>query len=134
MFSEASHYGFPNVDGKGIKVCPVGGDTIMDPDNDDRIVTPFQVRRSRDYIARRFPGLKDQPIVETRVCQLENSVDEHFMIQRHPGWDNVWIAGGGSGHGFKHGPVVGEYIAERVLGRPTDPALEALFRVKDEKF
>ena len=56
------------------------------------------------------------------------------MIQRHPGWDNVWIAGGGSGHGFKHGPVVGEYIAERVLGRPTDPALEALFRVKDEKF
>ena len=134
VFSEASHYGFPNVDGKGIKVCPVGGDTIMDPDNDDRIVTPFQVRRSRDYIARRFPGLKDQPIVETRVCQLENSVDEHFMIQRHPGWDNVWIAGGGSGHGFKHGPVVGEYIAERVLGRPTDPALEALFRVKDDKF
>jgi glycine/D-amino acid oxidase-like deaminating enzyme len=68
------------------------------------------------------------------VCQLENSVDEHFMIQRHPGWDNVWIAGGGSGHGFKHGPVVGEYIAERVLGRPTDPALEALFRVKDAHF
>ncbi|WP_372918115.1 FAD-binding oxidoreductase [Sandarakinorhabdus sp.] len=134
VFSEASHYGFPSVDGKGIKVCPVGGDTEMDPDNDDRIVTPFQVRRSREYVARRFPGLKDQPIVETRVCQLENSVDEHFIIQRHPGWDNVWIAGGGSGHGFKHGPVVGEYIAERVLGRRTDPALEALFCVKDANF
>lgn len=134
VFSEASHYGFPSVDGKGVKVCPVGGDTIMDPDNDDRIVTPFQVRRSRDYLARRFPGLKDQPVIETRVCQLENSVDEHFMIQQHPGWDNVWIAGGGSGHGFKHGPVVGEYIAERVLGRRSDPELEALFRVKDAKF
>ncbi|OYQ24011.1 hypothetical protein CHU93_16415 [Sandarakinorhabdus cyanobacteriorum] len=134
VFSEASHYGFPSVDGKGVKICPVGGDNQADPDNDDRIITPWELRRSRDYLARRFPGLKDQPVVEARVCQLENSVDEHFIIQRHPGWDNVWIAGGGSGHGFKHGPVVGEYIAERVLGKPTDPALEALFRIKDGLF
>jgi glycine/D-amino acid oxidase-like deaminating enzyme len=134
VFSEASHYGFPSLDGKGVKICPVGGENQVDPDTDDRIITPWELRRSRAYVARRFPGLKDQPVVETRVCQLENTVDEHFIIQRHPGWNNVWIAGGGSGHGFKHGPVVGEYIAERVLGRPTDPALEALFRVKDERF
>lgn len=130
VFSEASHYGFPSVDGKGVKVCPTRGDADADPDNDERIVTPHQVARSREYLARRFPGLKGQPVVETRVCQLENTADEHFLIQRHPGWSNVWIAGGGSGHGFKHGPVVGEYIAERVLGRRSDPELEALFRLK----
>lgn len=130
VFSEASHYGFPSVDGKGVKVCPTRGDADADPDNDERIVTPVQVARSRAYLARRFPGLKDQPVVETRVCQLENTADEHLLIQRHPGWSNVWIAGGGSGHGFKHGPVVGEYIAERVTGRRSDPELEALFRLK----
>lgn len=130
VFSEASHYGFPSVDGKGVKVCPTRGDADADPDNDERIVTPHQVARSRAYLERRFPGLKGQPVVETRVCQLENTADEHFLIQRHPGWSNVWIAGGGSGHGFKHGPVVGEYIAERVTGRRSDPELEALFRLK----
>jgi glycine/D-amino acid oxidase-like deaminating enzyme len=62
------------------------------------------------------------------------SVDEHFMVQKHPQWDNVWIAGGGSGHGFKHGPVVGEYVARRVAGKDEEPELEATFRIKPETF
>jgi len=41
------------------------------------------------------------------VCQLEMSVDEHFIVERHPSWENVWIVGGGSGHAYKHGPVAG---------------------------
>ena len=127
VFSESSFYGFPDFDLRGIKVCPVGGSVEMDPDTDERVVTPHYVRRAHEYVARRFPGLRDQPLIETRVCQLENTVDEHFIIDRHPEFDNVWIAGGGSGHGFKHGPVVGEYIAERALGRPADPVYEALF-------
>ncbi len=52
-------------------------------------------------------ALANQPLVESRVCQLEMSVDEHFIIDRHPGLENVWLVGGGSGHGYKHGPVVG---------------------------
>jgi glycine/D-amino acid oxidase-like deaminating enzyme len=41
------------------------------------------------------------------------------LIDRHPAFENVWLAGGGSGHGFKHGPVVGEYVAAMVSGDAT---------------
>lgn len=136
-FSEDSpqgYYGFPDIDGRGFKVCPVGERTAFDPDNDERVVSPYQVKRARDYLALRFPLLKDQPIIETRVCQLEMSVDEHFIIQKHPALDNVWIVGGGSGHGYKHGPVVGEYVAERVLGKDRQPELAEVFRLKSQTF
>lgn len=128
-YSEASYYGFPSVDERGVKVCPTTGSTSFDPDTDERIVTPHEARRARAYLALRFPALKDQPITETRVCQLENTADEHFIIDRHPDYDNVLIAGGGSGHGFKHGPVIGEYIAKRVLAEPTDPAFDHMVRL-----
>jgi monomeric sarcosine oxidase len=126
-FSEATFYGFPSLDQRGLKVSPVGGDDLMDPDSEERTPSEVLAQRSREYVARRFPGMKGQPIVESRVCQLENTADEHFLIDRHPDYDNVWIAGGGSGHGFKHGPVVGEYIADRALGRPADPAFVKAF-------
>jgi sarcosine oxidase len=128
------YYGFPSIDGRGFKVCPVGELTAFDPDTDERVVSPYQVKRARDYLALRFPALKDQPLVETRVCQLEMSVDEHFIIQKHPELDNAWIVGGGSGHGYKHGPVVGEYAAARVLGKDRQPELEEVFKLKSETF
>jgi len=75
----------------------------------------------RKYAARRFPALKDAPIVETRVCQYENTSNGDFLIDRHPEMENVWFAGGGSGHGFKHGPAVGEYVTGQLLdGAPTE--------------
>lgn len=128
------YYGFPSIDYRGLKVCPSGELTAFDPETDERIVAAYQVKRARDYVALRFPALRDQPILETRVCQLEMSVDEHFIIDKHPDFDNVWIAGGGSGHGYKHGPIVGEYIANRVTGRPTEPELEAVFKLKAGTF
>jgi len=69
----------------------------------------------RNYVAFRFPALKDAPLIETRVCQYENSPDNHLIIDRHPAAKNVWLAGGGSGHGFKHGPALGEMLAEMVM-------------------
>jgi len=62
-----------------------------------------------------LPALRGAPIVETRVCQYENTSNGDFLIDRHPEAENVWFVGGGSGHGFKHGPAVGEYVAARVL-------------------
>jgi glycine/D-amino acid oxidase-like deaminating enzyme len=62
--------------------------------------------------------------------RLENTADEHFMIDRHPEMENVWIAGGGSGHGFKHGPALGNYIARRVVGEDPDPEFAELWRLK----
>lgn len=128
-FSEDGYYGFPSLDGRGVKVCPTTGPVTFDPDTDERIVTPHEVRRARAYLTRRFPALKDQPITETRMCQLENTADEHFIIDWLPSWENVLIAGGGSGHAFKHGPVLGEYVAQRAVGGKTDPAFDQMVRL-----
>lgn len=125
--SSAGFYGIPSIEHRGVKLAPVGGMVSFDPDADERIAVGYQARRSEAYLARRFPGMAGQPVVESRVCQLEDTPDAHFVIDRHPAWENVWLAGGGSGHAFKHGPVLGEYIARRVLGDETDPELDALF-------
>ena len=71
---------------------------------------PDSIRLARSYLARRFPDLADGPILETRTCQYETTPDTNFVIDRHPAFDNVWLVGGGSGHGFKHGPVIGRYV------------------------
>jgi glycine/D-amino acid oxidase-like deaminating enzyme len=67
-------------------------------------------------MARRFPALARAPLSEARVCQYENSSNGDFLIDRHPAWANVVLVGGGSGHGFKHGPAVGDYAAALVTG------------------
>jgi glycine/D-amino acid oxidase-like deaminating enzyme len=69
----------------------------------------------RGYLARRFPALAGAPLVESRVCQYENSANGDLLIDRHPTLQNVWLVGAGSGHGFKHGPEVGRMAAELVL-------------------
>jgi sarcosine oxidase len=76
---------------------------------------------ARRFVEQRFPALRGAPIVESRVCQYENTWNGDFLIDRHPEMDNVWFVGGGSGHGFKHGPAVGDYVAGRILrGEPEE--------------
>jgi monomeric sarcosine oxidase len=107
-------YGFPSLEGRG---CKVAVDSIVqpiDPDDGDRMVTAAYVSVMREFVRFRLPALADAPIVETRVCQYEMTTDEHYLLDRHPDYDNVWIAGGGSGHGFKTGPMVGRYLAQQL--------------------
>ena len=85
---------------------------------------------ARRYLAYRFPGMKDAPLVETRVCQYENTIDHNFIVDRHPANANVWILGGGSGHGFKHGPALGEMVASLVLKDETADSLYRLARFR----
>lgn len=106
----------------------------LDPDLSTRWVPPEAHEGPRRFLAERFPDLRDAPILATHACHYESSVDRNPIVDRHPGLDNVWIAGGGSAEGFKLGPVIGEYIARRVLNKPTDAELDALFRLKEEKF
>jgi monomeric sarcosine oxidase len=108
-------YGMPDLDGRGFKVAPDRHGPPFDPDHGDRLVPAESVTRVRQFLKHRFPDLEDAPLLETRVCQYENSSSGDFLIDRHPSFDNVWIVGGGSGHGFKHGPAVGEYLADRAL-------------------
>jgi glycine/D-amino acid oxidase-like deaminating enzyme len=82
-------------------------------------VDPAAVAAVRRELASRFPGLSQAPLLETRVCQYENSSNGDFIIDRHPDLENVWIAGGGSGHGFKHGPFVADYLQKMMDGHGT---------------
>ena len=117
LFQEDLFYGMPDIENRGLKIAYDGHGERVDPDTESRIVTPVARERARAYVERRFPALKDAPIVETRVCQYENTSNGDFLIDRHPGMENVWFVGGGSGHGFKHGPAVGEYVTRRLLDR-----------------
>jgi glycine/D-amino acid oxidase-like deaminating enzyme len=122
-------YGFPNTD-RGVKIAPPqAGVFQQDPDDDERVPSAYLMRRAREFVAKRFPGLASMPIVESRICQVENTANGDFLIDRHPDFDNVWIVGGGSGHGFKHGPYLGQYVADRVTGKPGDAGLAQLFGI-----
>ena len=107
-------YGLPEMDGSGIKIAIDRHGPPFDPDEGDRIVTDAGLEEVRNRLAGRLPALRDAPLVEARVCQYENTSNGDFLIDRHPEFANVWIAGGGSGHGFKHGPAVAEYVAARI--------------------
>ncbi|MGI9625480.1 MAG: FAD-dependent oxidoreductase [Longimicrobiales bacterium] len=120
-------------DNRGFRVR-AGGGPPGDPDTSQRWVSPEDFERPRQFVAERFPGLADAPISETRACHYESSVDRNFFFDYHPDYDNVWFAGGGSAEGFKFGPVVGEYVAGRILGTETDPELIDTFRLKEDEF
>ena len=109
-------YGVPNLDGRGFKVAIDAHGPEFDPDTGERLVTPEALSTLRDYLARRLPRLANAPVTETRVCQYENTSNGDFLIDKHPAFENVWLVGGGSGHGFKHGPAVGEYTASMITG------------------
>jgi sarcosine oxidase len=116
LFQSDEVYGMPDLESRGLKIaCDTHGPRI-DPDTQSRLVSPEGAAWARSFVARRFPALTHSPIVETRVCQYENTSNGDFLIDRHPQFSNVWFAGGGSGHGFKHGPEVGEYTAGLILG------------------
>jgi glycine/D-amino acid oxidase-like deaminating enzyme len=110
------YYGCPDLEGRGFKVANDRHGPRFDPDDGDRRATAAGLRDVRGYVMRRFPALADQPLVETRVCQYENSSSGDFLIDRHPEVENVVLVGGGSGHGFKHGPAVGRYVADMLTG------------------
>ena len=109
-------YGLPNLDGRGCKIAIDAHGPEFDPDHGERIVSRKLTHAVREYVARRLPSLADAPVTETRVCQYENTSNGDFLIDRHPDLENVWLVGGGSGHGFKHGPAVGEYVAAMISG------------------
>lgn len=119
-------YGIPGSGRRGFKIADDTRGPQFDPTSGERVVSPDTLKDIREYIAFRFPALKDAPLVETRVCQYEQTPDSHFIIDRHPANENVWLVGGGSGHGFKHGPALGEMMAELIL---KDREPEAIWRL-----
>lgn len=112
-------YGFPDLEGQGFKMAFDTHGEEVDPDTQNRQVSAAGVARARAYLKTRFPDLAEAPLIHARVCQYENSSNGDFLIDRLPGHDNVWLVGGGSGHGFKHGPAVGKRVAAHIINAAT---------------
>jgi sarcosine oxidase len=117
----------PENPGHGFKVADDSRGPQFDPDTGERVISAEGLRTVREYLAFRFPAMKDAPLLHTSVCQYEDTPDHHFIIDRHPAADNVWLVGGGSGHGFKHGPALGEMLAGLVTEQRD---ADALFRLE----
>ena len=109
-------YAVPDVSGRGLKIAIDAHGPEFDPDSGERMITREGLAAARRHLAQRAPALASAPLLESRVCQYENTSNGDFLIDRHPEWENVWLLGGGSGHGFKHGPAIGEYMAGLILG------------------
>lgn len=126
-------YGIPGNQGRGFKMADDTRGAEFDPTSGQRLVSEEGLAAARRYLAYRFPGMKDAPLIETRVCQYENTTDHNFIVDHHPANGNVWIVGGGSGHGFKHGPALGEMVAKLVLKDETADPLYRLARFGAQK-
>jgi sarcosine oxidase len=115
------YYGLPDLESRGFKIAHDKHGPRFDPEAGDRTASAAGIAEARAYLARRFPALAARPLVESRVCQYENSSNGDLLIDRHPRWPNVLLLGAGSGHGFKHGPAVGRYAADLVTSRLDRP-------------
>ena len=135
-FPNIPSWNFPGVtgwaalppDNRGFRVR-LRGSAPTDPDTSDRAFDRSHDTLARAFLAERFPRLAKAPLLETRACHYEMSASGNFIIDRFPGFSNVWVAGGGTAEGFKFGPIIGEYIAKRVLGIEDDPSLAKAFRL-----
>jgi monomeric sarcosine oxidase len=115
-------YALPDIEGRGFKIAFDLHGEKFDPDSGMRTVAQTSIDSLRAYLRQHIPALANAPVLETRVCQYENTWNGDFLVDPHPDFDNVWIAGGGSGHGFKHGPALGEYLTQRILhDAPAEP-------------
>ena len=120
------YYGHGELGGLGFEVAWDGPGAEIDPDTLERLPDPESERLAREYLGRRFPALADAPLVGSRVCQYDLTADTHFLFDRHPEHAGWWLLGGSSGHGFKHGPALAEYVADCVEGRREPEPFHAL--------
>lgn len=127
-------YGMPCLEGRGFKIAHDRHGKCVNPDSQPRTPSADAFDTARKYLALRFPALKDAPVLESRVCQYENTSNGDFLIDRHPAYENVWIVGGGSGHGFKHGPSVGNYAGDRIFAKKdSDVQIEPRFSLTSKE-
>ena len=121
-YGERLIYGIPGNANRGFKIADDTSGPAFDPTSGQRDLSAGAVQDARAFLARRFPALAKAPLIGSEVCQYEASPDSNYIIDRHPAAPNVWIVGGGSGHGFKMGPAMGELVASLVTGKaPPDP-------------
>jgi glycine/D-amino acid oxidase-like deaminating enzyme len=130
-FGERIFYGVPDLGGRGFKISDDTRGETFDPTSGDRTPTAQGIARARGLLAERFPELAKAPLLKAEVCQYENSPDGNLIVDRHPQAKNVWLLGGGSGHGYKLAPAVGELTANAILASGEVPKMFGLARLHD---
>lgn len=123
-------YGVPAHERRGLKIADDSAGDEVDPTTMDRVPSAAGLERARSIVSERFPAMAGAPLVEARVCQYEASSDGNYLVDRHPQLENVWLVGGGSGHGFKMGPALGEHVSALVRGRAAVHPLFAYARLR----
>jgi sarcosine oxidase len=114
-------YGTPDIDGLGVKAAPDVEGPPLDPDAPLPDVSAEGEAAARSYVARRFPALAGAALRHGVCCRYELSPDSNFIAAEHPAEPGTWIVGGGSGHGFKHGPAMAERLVAAMRGTATMP-------------
>jgi sarcosine oxidase len=125
-------YGLGDLDGRGVKAATDAEGPPFHPDGDDRDLDWSMEQRVRGYLRRRFAPLADAPVVGHRACLYELTPDTRFIAAPHPEHPSVWLLGGGSGHGFKHGPALAERMEGWLAGtEPPEPMFALAERARD---
>jgi glycine/D-amino acid oxidase-like deaminating enzyme len=112
-------YGTADLDGLGVKAAADIEGPAIEPD-DELPETALTEPMVRAYLRTRFPALEHAPMLASRCCRYELTADTNFLAAPHPEHAAVWLVGGGSGHGFKHGPAMAEKLAAALGGAPLD--------------
>ena len=112
---DARSYGTADIDARGVKAA---SDAEGPPSTPMRSSRRHAAREPevRAYLRDRFPALEHAALAGARSCRYELTRDTNFLAAPHPAHPSVWLVGGGSGHGFKHGPALAERIRRRVHG------------------
>ncbi len=132
-FGQRIVYGIPGVDGHWFKLADDTRGAVIDPTTQNRNASKEGLVRARAFLAERFPEIAKAEVLAAEVCQYENSPDGNLIIDRHPGAKNVWLVGGGSGHGFKLSPTVGEMTAAAIMSGKDVPTMFHLDRLRDAR-
>lgn len=110
-------YGIPGNEFRGFKAAPELSDVITDKfDTYNRYWKPEELKYVQDIMSMRFPKMGGRPLIQSAVCQYTETPDSDFILDKHPEAGNLWIMGGGSGHGYKMGASFGELAADIVSG------------------
>jgi glycine/D-amino acid oxidase-like deaminating enzyme len=122
---DGAFYGHGDLDGFGVKASPDTEGPPLDLDG-PRQVQPGSETRARDLLSARFPAFSSSSLRSSRACGYELTIDTQFIVAPHPERAGTWLVGGGSGHGFKHGPALAEHVAALLAGTAAPEARFAL--------
>jgi monomeric sarcosine oxidase len=124
-------YGFPMHEIGAVKIGNHHKGEAVNPYACANEVSEAFIASCRAFFVEAIPSLAEAEVRETRVCIYNNTPDDDFIIDWHPEFENVLIATGFSGHGFKFGPLVGQLAADMLL---TDHAADTLRRFRLARF